>query len=249
MKEQINLFFLALGFFSRIPMSAWVEYSPERQQRASRYIGLVGWLLGGLVVLTLFAAQSIFSTTISIWLAILVGLLLTGALHEDGLADLADAFGGGFTAEKKLAIMKDSRLGTYGAVAIVMALGGKFLLLSELSPIWPALLVAYPLSRAVAITFTFDMPYVSDSNQSKSQSFSNNQSMADLFILSISILPILSLLSLPSFVALLVTLLLFRFCFKRFLLRQIGGYTGDCLGAAQQLSELIVYSVLIFSPK
>ena len=245
MKQQLNLFFLALGFFSRIPMPAWINYSPENLNRASRYFTLVGWLLGGLVVLVFLAAHTIFSNSISLWLAMGFSLLLTGAFHEDGLADTADGFGGAFAREKKLAIMKDSRIGTYGASALLMALLGKYLLLIENSEIIIALLIAYPLSRATAVSLIADMQYVSDTDTSKSKPLANQLHKSDLIILLLTALPAFLLLSHTGAAILFASLLLIRTLAKLYLNKQIGGYTGDTLGAVQQVSELTVYGVLV----
>jgi len=244
-KQQFNLFFLALGFFSRIPMPAWIEYSPENLNRASRYFTLVGWLLGGIVALVFLAADTLFSTSISLWLAMGFSLLLTGAFHEDGLADTADGFGGAFVREKKISIMKDSRIGTYGAAALVMALLGKYLLLIENNHIALGIFIAYGLSRAVAASLVFDMRYVADDDGSKSKPLANNQSKTDLIILLATGLPIFFLLHWQKAILLIATLIAVRYAAKFYFQKQIGGYTGDCLGAAQQISELTIYAALL----
>lgn len=244
-KQQLNLFFLALGFFSRIPMPAWIEYSPENLNRASRYFTLVGWLLGGLVALVFLAADYFFSISISLWLAMVFSLLLTGAFHEDGLADTADGFGGAFAREKKISIMKDSRIGSYGAAALVMALLGKYLLLIENTQIALGIFVAYALSRAVAASLVFDMRYVAEDDGSKSKPLASNQSKTDLIILLTSCLPIFFLLHWQKAILIIATLILVRYAAKFYFQKQIGGYTGDCLGAAQQVSELAIYAVLL----
>lgn len=245
MKSQLNLFLLALGFFSRIPMPAWVEYSPEKLNQSSRYLALVGWLLGGLVAAVFYGAQYLFPETVSLWIAMIFSLLLTGAFHEDGLADTADGLGGAFTREKKLAIMKDSRIGTYGACALMMGLLGKYLLLIENSEIVIALVVAYPLSRATAVSLIADMNYVSDNDTSKSKPLANQLSRIDLTILLATALPALLFLFLKDALILLAVLLALRTLAKFYLNRQIGGYTGDTLGAVQQVSELSIYGVLL----
>ena len=245
MKKQINLFFLALGFFSRIPMPAWVEYSPEKLNQSSRYLALVGWLLGALVAAVFLGAQKIFPETISLWLAMGFSLLLTGVFHEDGLADTADGFGGAFTRDKKLHIMKDSRIGTYGAAALVMALLGKYLFLIENTDIVIAILIAYPLSRVTALSLIADMLYISDTDASKSKPLANNLSKTDFAILLLTAVPAFLLIPEANAVFLLAVLLLVRTLAKLYLNKQIGGYTGDTLGAVQQVSELVIYAVLL----
>ncbi|ACE86006.1 adenosylcobinamide-GDP ribazoletransferase [Cellvibrio japonicus] len=245
MKQQLHLFLLALGFFSRIPIPAQVEYSAENLNRASRYFALVGGLLGALVALVFWAAQHLFPETVSLWLAMVFSLLLTGTFHEDGLADTADGFGGAFERDKKLLIMKDSRIGSYGACALVMALLGKYLLLIENTDIITALLIAYPLSRAVSGSLIFSMVYVADTDTSKSKPLANNQSRTDLFILLLGILPFFVLLPLVQTLILLGLLILLRQLAITYLARQIGGYTGDTLGAVQQVAELGIYGALL----
>jgi adenosylcobinamide-GDP ribazoletransferase len=245
MKNQLNLFFLALGFFSRIPMPRRVDYSPEKLNQSSRYLALVGWMLGALVAAVFFCAQKIFPDTISLWLAMGFSLLLTGAFHEDGLADTADGFGGAFSRDKKLAIMKDSRIGTYGAAALAMALLGKYLLLIESSDIIIALLIAYPLSRAMAVSLIADMHYVSDADTSKSKPLANRLTRMDLSILLITALPALFFLSPVHAAILSAALIMLRILAKFYLNKQIEGYTGDTLGAVQQVSELTIYGVLL----
>lgn len=247
LKHQLNLFFLALGFFSRIPMPSWINYSPENLNRASRYFTLVGWLLGGLVALVFLAADYLFSNSISLWLAMAFSLLLTGAFHEDGLADTADGFGGAFLREKKISIMKDSRIGTYGATALVMALLGKYVLLIENSQIALSIFIAYALSRAVAASLVFDMRYVAEDDGSKSKPLANNQSKTDLVILLATCLPVFFLLQWQKAVLIIAVLILVRYAAKFYFQKQIGGYTGDCLGAAQQISELVIYALLLIN--
>lgn len=226
-------------------MPVWIVYSPENLNRASRYFTLVGWLLGGLVALVFIAADTIFSNSVSLWLAMGFSLLLTGAFHEDGLADTADGFGGAFAREKKISIMKDSRIGTYGATALVMALLGKYVLLVENTQIALSLIIAYALSRAVAASLVFDMRYVADDDGSKSKPLANNQSKTDLIILLASGLPIFALIEWQTALLIIMVLILLRYAAKFYFQKQIGGYTGDCLGAAQQISELGIYVLLL----
>ncbi|CCN45775.1 putative Cobalamin (vitamin B12) biosynthesis CobS, cobalamin-5-phosphate synthase [Vibrio nigripulchritudo MADA3029] len=247
-KTQSELFFLALSFFSRLPIPASTPYSEERMNRAGRYFALVGALLGLLCALSYLLLTTLFSVDIAIFLTMALSLMQTGAFHEDGLTDMADGVGGGMTTERRLAIMKDSRIGTYGASALIMALLGKYLLLSELAVqtelfwIWIA---AYTLSRTVAASLIFDTPYVSDSDQSKSKPLAQKQSPYELlFLICCGLLSIWWLTPLAAAVVVSVALV-FRFTFKRWLVSRLGGFTGDCLGAGQQLMELLFYCVVL----
>jgi adenosylcobinamide-GDP ribazoletransferase len=252
MKYQWQLFLLALSFFSRIPVSDKLPYSSERMNQSGRYFSLVGLLLGLICAVSYALFSILLPIDISLFLTMVISLMLTGAFHEDGLADMADGIGGGMTVEKRLAIMKDSRIGTYGSSALIMALLGKFLLLSWLfssSSISPVLvwLIGYASSRAVAISLIFNTPYVSDNGTSKSKPLAEQQSLAELILVALT--GFFPLLWLPGTVAfsMVVMLLVLRFVFKQWLVKRLGGFTGDCLGALQQISELIIYLLLTVS--
>ncbi len=245
---QLELFFLALGFFSRLPIPQNTPYSEERMNQAGRYFGLVGVVLGSICALILTGLTLVLPANIAVFLMMVFSLLLTGAFHEDGLTDMADGIGGGMTLERRLTIMKDSRIGTYGAATLIMALLGKFLLLNELASstmIISMLVVAYTLSRSVAATLIYDMPYVSDLDSSKSKPLANRQSSLDLSVLIATAVLATLLLPLGLAVSLLLTAVAFRMVFKSWLLKRLGGFTGDCLGAAQQLVELISYVIML----
>lgn len=248
LKYQYQLFMLALSFFSRIPVPASIPYSEKRMNQAGRYFALVGLLLGCLCALVYGLASYVMPVSVAIVIMMVFSLMLTGAFHEDGLTDMADGIGGGMTLERRLTIMKDSRIGTYGASALVMTLLGKYVLLFELvkfEQIATFIIVAYTLSRAVAASLIYDMPYVSDVDASKSKPLAQQQSKLELAVLLVSgVLPCL-LLGLPVAFILVTVVVVFRLLFKRWLLARIGGFTGDCLGAAQQLSELLIYLTLI----
>lgn len=120
--KEIDLFLVAMGYFTRIPMPKWVEVDADKLNKASRYFGLVGLLVGLLSAIVFWLTQNWLPAGVSVLLSMVTGVLLTGGFHEDGLADTFDGFGGGWTAEDKLRIMKDSRLGSYGALALMLVL-------------------------------------------------------------------------------------------------------------------------------
>ncbi|MEZ9445153.1 adenosylcobinamide-GDP ribazoletransferase [Vibrio sp. 10N.222.54.F12] len=245
---QWELFALAMGFFSRLPMPKNTPYSSERMNRSGRYFSTVGLLLGVLCGGVFLLLDTVLPSAVAIFLMMSFSLMLTGAFHEDGLTDMADGIGGGMTLERRLTIMKDSRIGTYGASALVMALLGKWVLLNELANmtnLFMAIVTSYTFSRAIAASLIFDMPYVSDLDTSKSKPLANKQTKGELvFLLFVGVLPSLwfglELALVLSFFA-----YLFRVGFKKWLTARIGGFTGDCLGAAQQLMELLIYLVFI----
>ncbi|GIU05550.1 MULTISPECIES: adenosylcobinamide-GDP ribazoletransferase [unclassified Shewanella] len=249
-QQQLNLFFIAMGFFTRIPMPKWIEVDADKLNKASRYFGLVGLLVGAISALVYSLMLYWVSPSIAIVVAMITSVLVTGGFHEDGLADTADGLGGGWTVEAKLNIMKDSRLGSYGALALVLALLLKWQLLTELALFDPssvslALIVGHCLSRVVAASFIFSEPYVSDSDTSKSKPLAQEQSINELSILLAT--GVLALLLVGVMQALILTLglIIVRYGFVRLFRKQIGGYTGDTLGAAQQGSELTCYLLLL----
>ena len=162
--QQLNQFFLALSFFSRLPMLKNLHYSPEAMHRATKYYPLVGIVLASLISIIYLIAALLWSTPVALIVLMCSSLMLTGALHEDGLADCFDGFYGGQNQQHKLEIMKDSRLGTYGSAALICSLLLKFFLLQALaehSHLFLSIAVAYPLSRAIALSLVQDLNYVS----------------------------------------------------------------------------------------
>jgi len=247
-KKQLNLFWLALSFFSRLPVPKGLIFSPVHLSKSSRYFALVGWVLAIVLSLLYLFLQSWLPLSILLVLLLICSLLLTGAFHEDGLADCFDGLVGGQDKSHKLKIMKDSRLGTYGVSALFLALLLKWqlwLALAAQQQFIFALCLAYPLSRALAASFIFDMPYVGDGDGSKSKPVASVMSGGELGFLFISGGVSAIYLSLWQLVSLGLVLLVFRFWLKRLFDKSIGGITGDCLGAAQQGFELLIYLLLV----
>jgi adenosylcobinamide-GDP ribazoletransferase len=243
LSEQLNLWWIAVAFFTRIPVPASVEFSQASLNRASRYFPAVGWLIGALCATALWLLMLVFPQDVAVLISIAISLLLTGCFHEDGLADTCDGLGGGWTREQKLSIMKDSRIGTYGAAALWVSLTLKFVVLSQLINPVLALLVAHPLSRIIPTVFIAAMPYVSDVDTSKAKPLAESGSGADTAIAIITGLIALMFINNP-FIILFVLLVLAGVAYV-FLKRQIGGFTGDALGAVQQVSELAIYLSLL----
>src|SRR5436190_15086530 len=131
MKKELHIFFTALLFYTRIPCPKNIDHNPDYLNRASRYFPLMGWIVGGIAFVVYYLSCFLFNSEIAIVLSIIAGILTTGAFHEDGFADVCDGFGGGWTKEKILMIMKDSAIGAYGAIGLALLFLLKFKLLSE----------------------------------------------------------------------------------------------------------------------
>ncbi|MCJ8321013.1 MAG: adenosylcobinamide-GDP ribazoletransferase [Colwellia sp.] len=250
LSKQLNLFYLALSFFTRLPVPKTMQYSAELLSQSSRYFSLIGLLLGIMLALSYYVVNTLFSVQISILLMMSFSLVLTGAFHEDGLADMADGFGGGYNKAQCLTIMKDSRIGTYGAVTLMMALALKFTLLLtltnyDLSVILITVILSQSLSRAIAASLIISIPYVSEDRQSKSKPLATNQSFkSSAVLLIVGCLPLYFYPLAIVFICLTV-LFVFRWFFQQWLMKKIGGFTGDCLGAAQQVAEILILLVVV----
>jgi adenosylcobinamide-GDP ribazoletransferase len=245
--QEWQAFWLAVGFLTRIPMLVRIDYSPQLMNQCSVYFPVVGLILGVLYA-TLYAAIAlIWSPWVCVILVTGFHLWITGAFHEDGLADSADGLGGGYTVEARLRIMKDSRIGTYGTVALVMALLLKVTLLSESSPIWLALLIAPCVARLTPLMLMRFMSYVSDPGSSKSKLVADSFSTKRLVYASVFVILICGLLT-PWAPALIlfsaVSIGLVGLLWGRQLNRDLGGYTGDALGASVIFTELILLALL-----
>ncbi len=243
LNREWQAFWLAVGFLTRIPMLVQIDYSQRLMNQSSIYFPLVGLLLGALYVAAFFLLGLAFSPLVSVILVVILHLFITGAFHEDGLADSVDALGGGYTVEKRLEIMKDSRIGTYGTVALVMALMLKVALLTEADLIWLALLVAPAISRLTPLLLMATMTYVTDPDKSKSKPVADGFSAARLGTASAFVLVLCAVMSFwqPFLITgTLAAVLLVALLWGAYLRRQLGGYTGDALGASVVFSELVL---------
>ena len=244
--EEKTLLLLAVSFFTRIPVKFLTDITPAQLNKASRYFAVVGLMVGVFCSLSYMASVQYLPKSIAVLIAMATSLLLTGAFHEDGWADVWDGFGGGWTIEQKLNIMKDSRLGTYGAASLFIILLIKYQSLIALASPVVALILANTLSRAVATSLIYDMPYVALDATSKVKPLAQELSLNSLMVLLASgIFVSLYFLPLGECLVLFVTLFLFRTLLAFWFTRQLGGYTGDCLGAAQQSSEIAIYVCLL----
>jgi adenosylcobinamide-GDP ribazoletransferase len=261
----IRHFLLALQFFTRIPvtgrLAAWVGYSPELVRASTAHFPGVGWLVGVIAAWSFTAllellpdflgaslVAAVFSTGLTVY--------LTGALHEDGLADVADGLGGPHERVRALEIMKDSHVGTFGVLALVLALLMKVALLTLLdslgtSLVCTALLAAHVSSRAWPLLLIRLLPYVGDAANTKSKPLAQEISTPSLLVAGVWLLSVLALVqwvfdSVFWLWPLLASGLAFLAMWRLFA-RRLQGFTGDCLGATQQVCELAFYFGLALS--
>jgi adenosylcobinamide-GDP ribazoletransferase len=257
MKRELQLFFTALTFYTRLPVPKRFQQTHAGQlSDAIRYLPVIGWIAGIVAGVVYIGADYLFGQAIAVLMSMTAGVLLTGAFHEDGFADVCDGFGGGWTKEKILEIMKDSRVGAFGLIGLTLLTGLKFAALqqmlptgvSELPQVILILVTAHSLSRFAAIIIMFIYPYAriaeSKSSPAVQKAHSANLLVAGLFclfpLISLSCYFTQPLIMLVIFPPVAMALYLGKYFHK-----WIGGYTGDCLGAVQQITELLIYLSLI----
>jgi adenosylcobinamide-GDP ribazoletransferase len=248
MLHELRLFFIALQFFTRLPVPRWVGYEPEWLNQSARHFPLVGALVGGVGAAVLWAACWVFPMPVAVGLSMVATVLLTGAFHEDGLADTCDGLGGAVSRERALEIMKDSRIGTYGAVGLLLVLGLKAVTLVALPLPWvcAALILAHTASRAAAVSLIRWLPYAGEVAHAKAKPLAQRISTWGLAVAWAWVLVVGALLLLwnlawwPAVLGGTVLTVLCALVCAAWLKRRLGGMTGDTLGATQQLSELLV---------
>ena len=257
-------FLLAVQFFSRIPVTGrladWVGWSPELQRASAAHLPGVGWLVGMvtagvLLLIGWLLAPHPWMPLVAAVCSTAAGLWLTGAFHEDGMADVADGLGGFLPAERALEVMKDSRIGAYGAIALVMGLLTKVVLVAALVAtnlvVAAGLLCAvHVLSRGAPMVLMRWLPHVSKPATSKTLHIAGQQlSSHGLLVGALWCLPaaawVVWLTQWPVWTAMLLAAALVVWRMGRFFQRRLGGMTGDCLGATQQICELALYLVAL----
>ncbi len=243
LRREWQAFWLAMGFLTRIPVPVTVDYSQRLMNQCSVYFPLVGLLLGGLYAGLYTLLAGFWSPQVCVLLVLGFHLWITGAFHEDGMADCADGLGGGYTVARRLEIMKDSRIGTYGAVALGVTLALKVALLTDTQPVWLALLLAPAISRLTPLCLMRALVYVSDPDTSKSKPVAEGFSGQRLgvAVAGVAALALVAGVALEALGAGVSVLLVWGAMLRR----SLGGYTGDALGASVILSELVFLLMLV----
>lgn len=240
LRRQLDLLLVAIQFLTRIPTPQVAGFDPDWISRSARYFPLVGQGVGAISAAVLFAASQVWSPAVAALLAIAAGVLITGGFHEDGLADTADGLGGGQTPERRLEIMKDSRIGSYGALALGLTLALKVAALASLPPLAGALalLAAHGLARGAAVIAMAVLPYARGLDLSKWKPSPTGLSAGEVATALVFAAWPLALLSLGWSGAGLALGALLALAPALAARRLIGGQTGDVLGAVEQMFEL-----------
>lgn len=225
---------MALMFFTRIPVPSLPDFREEDLANSSRWFPAVGLLVGAIQAAVLVLAAALLPPLAAGLLALAAALMTTGAFHEDGLADSFDGLGGGYTREKVLEIMQDSRIGTFGAAALLLALAMQAVALAELPGI-ATILAAHAASRFAAVTLLATHDYARSEGPSRAKPLATRIGAGGLTWAGLCALLPLLFMPWAAAVAMLAGMLLARLWWGRVCQRRLGGYTGDMLGACQQL--------------
>lgn len=257
LRYEARLWLTALEFLTRIPIPIATQFDPAWMSRCVRYFPWVGVLIGSFGAFVWWALQPALSPWLAAALAFTVTALITGAFHEDGLSDYVDGVGGGQSREQTLAIMKDSRVGSFGALALILVTVIKIAALASV-PMLDAIIVlifAHATARANAVTVMASMPYARDDATSKVKPVAMGVTWSEVVV---SWLPTVALiafttvsaavcgLSSQALVALLTATLAAGIITTFLALqmkRRLGGYTGDALGAVEQCAEAAILVV------
>ena len=244
-REELVVFLLAVQFLTRLPVRSQHLFTQARLAATPRYYPFVGALIGAFSGAVFWLAHLVFPASLSIVLAVAASLVATGALHEDGFADTCDGLGGGGTRERALEIMRDGRLGTYGAAGLGLILAAKVLALTaapaEAVP-W-LLIAAHAASRSSAVLALATGNYVRDAGIADPVADAVGPASLAL-ALATGVAAACVLLGAAAPAAVLVGLgglATGHVAMRSLYERKLGGYTGDCLGAVQQTSELGMY--------
>lgn len=245
--HQLRLFFIALQFFTRLPIPKWVGFEPEWLHQASRYFPAVGLVVGAVTAAVYGLSSLVFPPVVAVLLSTIAGIYLTGAFHEDGFADTCDGLGGGMTKARVLEIMTDSRIGAYGAIGIGLLLALKIATLASMPPqlAVAAAFVAHPLSRLLSTALIWRLDYVKAEGKAKPLA-QKMTTMEFTIAAGTVVVPLVAVcmasgLSWKGAAAGVAAGAATAAWLARKFVSRIGGYTGDCLGAVQQLSEVAFY--------
>jgi len=240
-----RLFLIAAQFLTRCPMPRNLETDEKELGQAAMFFPLVGALVGASGALLHAALLKFLPPSTCALLTLVYLSFITSAFHEDGLADAFDGFGGGWTRERALEIMRDSRVGTFGALALVFLALAKYNFLSSLDPfvVWRWLRVAHAAARWTTLPLCLWLPYAREEGQGKL--VAQRLSYGGTAIATLTLLATLALLSRREAAAAGAVAIAAPLLTGWYYRRRIGGVTGDCLGATNQLTEVALYLTAI----
>ena len=244
-RAELPAFLLALQFLTRLRLPVDVDFSPQAMRDSPRWYAAVGIGVGVVTGVVYWGAAALFTPVLGALAALATGVILTGGLHEDGFADACDGLGGDRPRERVLEIMRDSRIGTYGVLGLGLMLAGKVAVLAALPAIAvPFVLIAgHAASRASMVFVMATSEYVRDQGAGAAVAggVDHRALVTTLATVAVALLPLVFVVPLVTLVAGLAGLAAGHYAMRRRFEARLGGYTGDCLGAVQQCSEIGFY--------
>jgi adenosylcobinamide-GDP ribazoletransferase len=246
---EFELFVIALQFLTRLPVGTHIAFSTAKVGNSAAYYPLVGACIGAAGGLCFMAFAWMLPAHVAVWLTVGLLLLATGCLHEDDFADMCDGLGGGVDKNAALTIMRDSRLGTYAVASLFLLLGTKVASLTAFAPsVVPLVLIAgHCLSRLSAVVVMLTSDYVRSAGVATQVS----AGISHRRLVLVALTALLASLLVVMVLGVSATLGMWAGCVAGHLLtrrvfeKKLGGYTGDCLGATQQVSETGIYLGLL----
>ena len=241
-KAEVPAFMLALQFMTRLRLPFEVDYSPEAARASPRWYPGAGVVIGLITGVVYWGAAALFPPVVAVLMSVAAGLIVTGGLHEDGFADACDGLGGVRPRERVLEIMRDSRIGTYGVLGLGIMLATKVAALASLPVLAvPFVLIAgHAASRASVLWVMASSDYVRDSGAAREVAGGLDQRamMTALVTTAAALLPLVFVLPVLAVPVAVAGLAAGHYAMRHRYEGRLGGYTGDCLGAVQQCSEV-----------
>jgi adenosylcobinamide-GDP ribazoletransferase len=243
MRSAADSFLVAVQFMTRLPVSREIQYSPEALAKSAVFFPAVGLLVaaGGVALNSALSPHASRGVVVVLILAYLV--TVTGGLHEDALGDAADGFGGGWEKDRVLEIMRDSRIGSFGAIAITLGLLARFVFLTNLAPgkFSGFFIAGQVLGRWTALPLAFCLPSARGSEAGQGKSIAQKITALSLGAGTILAVAIVAAALRTAAVWASLTAVTIAAVSGLYYWRRIGGITGDCLGATNQLTEIAIY--------
>ena len=245
MPPTLRRFLLAVQFLTQFPVPLRTATTERELGLATAFFPLIGVIVGGSAATVFVLTKNVLPLSIAVFLTLGFVAFITAAFHEDGLADTFDGLGGGWSKDRALEIMRDSRIGTYGALALIFLVLGKYTFLAALEPrqIWRSLIAAHAASRWTVLPLCMWLPYAREEGQGKL--VAKQIGFSSAVIGSVTFLAALTLFPWRIGLIMLATTVIVTLICGLYFKRRLGGITGDCLGAVNQITELMLYLIVL----
>jgi len=242
----VKNFLQALSFLTILPVGHLSVSEGKELARSMSFFPLAGLIIGFILAVGYYLFLFLFSGALVLWLTIGLLALLTRGLHLDGFADTMDGLGSGGPREKILEVMRDSRIGAFGVISLILLIGAKYLALDQIpSPSIPyTLILMAVMGRNAMVLVCYRSPYAR-SEGGLAKPFTENLGVREVTFSSLSAFGIALLTMGIKGILVFLGICLFSLVYRFFFIKKLGGVTGDILGAANELAELLCLILLI----